>query len=59
MATDSWGADVPVSLPATPNHKPVVSMGGFAFGPYGLVPEITEDQRERIATPTFVPGRRA
>lgn len=55
--TNSWGSDVPISLPeAPPADIPTpVKFGGFAFGPRGLVPDLTKDDLDTLMTPFFVP----
>lgn len=54
--SDTWGADVPVSMPVPPETKPLVDMGGFAFGVDGICHAITEEERDAYAIPTFGPA---
>lgn len=53
---DSWGSDLPVSMPVPPAVKPEVPMDGFGFGRKGLCHDITEEERDALAIPTFAPA---
>lgn len=55
--SDIWGADVPISMPDVPRIPAVIHMDGFGFGFGGMVPDITADVREALATPHMVPRR--
>ena len=50
-----WGSDVPVSMPVPPDQRPTVRMGGFGFGPNGICHDITSEERDEIAAPTYAP----
>ena len=50
-----WGADVPISMPEPPLNKAVIDMGAFGFSVGGMVHQITEQQRDDLALPTFAP----
>lgn len=57
MTVNSWGADVPVSmpqpLPAGLAHQ--IPMGGFTMTEQGLFHDITRADYERMSRPTFTP----
>lgn len=52
----SWGTDVPVSMPVPPAEEPVrTAGGGFAFGRFGLVHDLTMSDVETFLFPTHAP----
>lgn len=55
--SDQWGADVPVSLPQPlPQDSPgLVPMGGFTMTRYGLFPDLSEADHERLSHPFYAP----
>lgn len=56
MMSDTWGADVPISMPVPPETKPLVDMGGgFSFGVNGMCHAITEEEWQENSLPTFAP----
>jgi hypothetical protein len=54
----SWGADVPVSMPAPlrASQTAFVDMHGFTFTAQGIAHNITEMDLEAYVTPTFAPA---
>lgn len=56
--SDSWGADVPISMPEPPATKAIIPMDGMAFGADGLCHPVTQEDVAEIATPTFQPEDR-
>ena len=55
--TSAWGTDGPISMPVPPaaDVGDLVSFGGFAFCPAGLVHELTEVDREEIYADAYAP----
>lgn len=53
----SWGADVMVSLPVVPSaeNEAFIDMGGFGWGPNGLVHMMSTAIREEIISNFFHP----
>lgn len=48
----TWSSDVPISRPAPAPSEPLVDLGGFAFGPTGIMLPVTEEDVEAMAVPT-------
>jgi hypothetical protein len=62
MATNQWGADVPISSPDSLGDEIIMVEvgGGFVMTDRGLRHNITEEEREALVSPTFAPpGRTA
>lgn len=55
MATQDWGADVPVSMPEPPAEQGLVPMYGFVFTASGLFHDLTQAEHERLSLPTYAP----
>jgi hypothetical protein len=58
MATvDSWGSDVRISQPKPidTDYPAHVDLGGFSFGPNGIMHDINSQQIEEVFTPTYSP----
>lgn len=55
----AWGADVPISMPVPPPKRPLVDMGGFAFGVQGICHALTLEERDEYAAPTYAPPPQA
>lgn len=57
MSVNQWGADVPVSMPqALPSGLPgLVDMGGFTMTEFGLFPNLSTADLERMSRPTYAP----
>jgi hypothetical protein len=56
MSTQSWGADVPVSLPQSlGDQEGLVPMFGFTFTINGLFHDMNDSDLEALATPTYAP----
>lgn len=56
-STVRWGSDVPISMPEPPptDVPRSVKFGGFAFGPNGLVPDLTQSDLDNLLQPFFAP----
>jgi hypothetical protein len=54
---DQWGADVPVSMPEPlpEGYDSIVPMGGFTMTEFGLFPDLTRADHERLSTPAYQP----
>lgn len=64
MASDSdgaWGTDGPISMPVPPaaDVGEMVSFGGLAFAPSGVVFDLTEVDAEHLYAQAFGPPRGA
>lgn len=57
MSVNQWGSDVPVSMPqALPSGVPgLVDMGGFTMTEFGLFPNLSAADHERLSRPTYAP----
>lgn len=57
MSGGDWGSDAIPSLPqAIPSDgAEKVSMGGFAFTPYGLRPDLSVSDREELLAERYQP----
>lgn len=56
--TDSWGADVPISMPSPPSvsNPSLIKLGdGFVMTSGGIFPDLNKDQFDEYVTPTFSP----
>lgn len=52
---ETWGADVPVSMPEPIDSAGLVPMFGFTFTIDGLRHDLTEAEHERLSRPSFAP----
>lgn len=59
--SELWGADTPISLPEPldPDRPALVAFGGFAFTAGGIAHDLTEAERDQLATPYFAPAPRS
>lgn len=57
MASNQWGSDVPVSMPQPlpEGYDSIVPMGGFTMTQFGLFPDMTAADHERLTHPKFAP----
>lgn len=56
MSGQSWGSDVPVSMPEPlGDQEGLVPMFGFNFTINGLFHDLTDADHEALSTPTFAP----
>jgi hypothetical protein len=56
--TDSWGADVPISMPMPKrnDYPTLAELGaGWAMTATGLIHDLDESTWEEVVTPTFAP----
>jgi hypothetical protein len=55
--TSAWGTDGPISMPVPPagDAGELVSFGGMAWSPAGLVHDLTEVDRESIYAEAYAP----
>jgi hypothetical protein len=56
MSIQSWGSDVPVSMPEPLGDQVgLVPMFGFTFTINGLFHDLSDADHERLSTPTYAP----
>lgn len=56
MADQPWACDAPISMPTPPKRPIMVSFdGGFGFTTGGIAHDMSQAQKEELATPFFAP----
>jgi hypothetical protein len=53
--TNSWSADVPISMPKPSDHKSVIPMFGFAYNQFGIAHDINLVDYMTFRRPSMAP----